>query len=275
MPGDLPEFERPPLVEVVLGVQFEPLERLRVVHLGLLWQDFRDRFPRTEEQVPLEPAVELFGATRPTQPLVRFTVRERPPVPRVWLLSHSGTELIQIQQDRFIRNWRKSPEDARYPRYHKLKEAFQKDYAVFCHRIEQEGLGDIRPNQCEVTYVNVIPANKLVSGHAGIHRICTLFTISYSDGQPPPLEEGALRATYLLRNDKDEPCGRIRVSLEPVLRRHDHQPAFRLLLTARGSPYTQDIGGILSFFDRAHGEIVRTFTAITTPEMHREWGRVR
>lgn len=40
----LPEFGRPPLSEVALSVQFDSLDALRTVHVGLLWNKFRKDF---------------------------------------------------------------------------------------------------------------------------------------------------------------------------------------------------------------------------------------
>ena len=92
------------MVERALGIQFEPLARLDTAQLGLIWQRFRDRFPRTETHPPLPPAVERFEGWRPFQLEVQIEVAEAPPVPRLWLLDEAGTELIQVQPDRFLRN---------------------------------------------------------------------------------------------------------------------------------------------------------------------------
>ena len=53
-PADLPDYEHPPLVEVVLSVQFAELQGYRTVHAGLLWEDkFRKAYPIVAEQPPL------------------------------------------------------------------------------------------------------------------------------------------------------------------------------------------------------------------------------
>ncbi len=49
-PEHLADFERPPAVETVLSVQFEPLPLLQTAHFGLLWNEFRMSFPKTEER---------------------------------------------------------------------------------------------------------------------------------------------------------------------------------------------------------------------------------
>ena len=105
----LPDFERPPVIEVALSVQFKRLEALRSAHLGLLWAKFRpEGFPRTEDHAPLEPAFERFDPNLlRTQLGIEVRASDLPPLPRVWFLNEAGSELIQIQRDRFVHNWRK------------------------------------------------------------------------------------------------------------------------------------------------------------------------
>src|SRR5712692_5340767 len=88
----LPTFDAPPVAEVALSVQFEPLGSLRSVQLGLLWERFRDGYPRVEEHAPLEPVKEEFGARVPPQIGVKIETFDSPPVPRLWFLSQPGTE---------------------------------------------------------------------------------------------------------------------------------------------------------------------------------------
>lgn len=91
-----PSYENPPVVEVALSVQFEPIKALRTPQLGLLWQEFRDRFPVIEEHPPLEPVIERFGGLpRASRGTVQFQMLDTPPVPRCWFLNNEGTELIQ------------------------------------------------------------------------------------------------------------------------------------------------------------------------------------
>ena len=37
---DLPDFEAPPLIEVAISVQFEPIPDLQTPQIGLLWSRF-------------------------------------------------------------------------------------------------------------------------------------------------------------------------------------------------------------------------------------------
>ena len=175
MTQPLPEFDNPPLIEVALSVQFEELGLLRVPQLGYVWHAFRDRFPKLEEQPPLEKSNEQFGPKTAKRPRVRLELSTVPPRPRLWFLNDSGSELVQVQSDRFVRNWRKQEETAEYPRYSRLRKFFQEDFEVFCRLIEAEQWGVIEPNQCEVTYVNVIPAGEGWREHGELDRVITVF----------------------------------------------------------------------------------------------------
>ena len=158
MMKSLPVYQKPPVVEVALGVQFETIEALHAAQLGSVWQAFRKRFPKSEEHPPLESAFEKFGTKPEKERGVRFEVLTALPTPRLWFLNESGNELVQVQQNRFIRNWRKRTDSDEYPRYRHIRECFRKDFEIFRSLIDREQWGAIEPDQCEVTYVNVIPA---------------------------------------------------------------------------------------------------------------------
>lgn len=42
---NLPSFERPPVIETMLGVQFQPLPALRSAHLGAFWKTLGEEWP--------------------------------------------------------------------------------------------------------------------------------------------------------------------------------------------------------------------------------------
>src|SRR4051812_4966915 len=114
---NLPSFERPPVIEVLASIQFDPPIGFTAVHFGLIWDRFRAEFPTVEQRSPLPQMVERLGVAFQGQ-LVQMEFSSEPPLPRLWFVSPSGDELIQVQSDRFIRNWRAVPElENPYPRY--------------------------------------------------------------------------------------------------------------------------------------------------------------
>jgi uncharacterized protein (TIGR04255 family) len=273
MSQPLPEFDQPPVIEVVLGVQFEKLGSLGAPQLGYVWHVFRERFPRTEGKLPLDPAFEHFGPRAGRRPGVQMQLMQAPPEPRLWFLNERGTELVQVQPDRFVRNWRKREDTEEYPRYEKLRESFQQDFEEFRGVICREQWGDVEPNQCEVTYVNLIPADEGWQHHGDLDKVLTVFSARYSDDHLHKPEQAAVSLQYVLKDDKGEPAGRLRIAAEPVLRVSDNRPAIRLSLTARGKPERSTIEDAMAFLDRGHEAVVRGFTSITTPEMHKVWKR--
>ncbi|MFO7907046.1 MAG: TIGR04255 family protein [Planctomycetota bacterium] len=271
MTQPLPEFQKPPVTEVVLGVQFEKLRSLQTPQLGYVWHSFRERFPQTEEQAPLDTVIERFGPQKDRRS-TRLELSSVPPCPRLWFLNKSGTELVQVQLDRFIRNWRKQENTDEYPRYRNLRKLFRQDFEAFCALVESEGWGTVEPNQCEVTYVNIIPAGEGWQDHSELDKVLTVFTKRYSDDWLGEPEKATVNLQFVLR-EGDEPLGRLHIVANAVYHIPTNRPAIRLMLTARGKPEGDGMDGVMRFLDRGHREIVRGFASITKPEMHQVWER--
>jgi uncharacterized protein (TIGR04255 family) len=269
----LPDFANPPVVEVALSVQFEPLRNLRVPQIGLLWQEFRDRFPVTEEHATIDPAIERFGVAQRRQGAVRVEMLQVHPVPRCWFLNAVGTQLIQVQQDRLIHNWRKVGDAESYPRSEHVRGEFAGELEQFRAFLQRERLGELRPNQCEVTYVNKISTGPGGFQHGDLDKLITLFHRRYSDDFLTTPEEVGFTAHYVIPDAAGEPLGRLHVSVEPVFRESDDQPNFLMNLTARGKPVGESIGGALAFLDLGREWVVRGFASITTQNMHHVWRR--
>ena len=272
-PADLPDFENPPLIEVVLSVQFSELRNYRTVHAGLLWHKFRQAYPKFAEHPPLNPTFEAFGAHSPAQP--RFELRQLvgPPVPRLWLINSMDTELIQFQTDRFIHNWRKT-NDADYPRYEILRARFFERLRELDSFVQNEGIGKIEPNQCEVTYVNMIRLDDETDIRVRPEVALRVWSaVDLDDSDPfarlPLMENAGFSIRYVMKSAEDVPLGRLIVAAQPA----GEQPELRLDLTARGAPSESSLDAVAKFFDQGREAIVRGFTALTTPHMHRIWGR--
>jgi uncharacterized protein (TIGR04255 family) len=156
MSRELPNFEAPPLVETILGVEFARLPKFSIPHFGLYWQAIRTDYPTFSVQPPLDSQV---GNTDP-KPLKRsglqIQVLNHPPV-RCWFINTDQTELVQLQPDRFIFNWRKSTGIELYPRYDQhTRPAFAREWQRFTEFTQTEKLGDPAIRQCELTYFNHI-----------------------------------------------------------------------------------------------------------------------
>lgn len=270
-PQDLPDFDKPPLDEVALSVQFNPIPGLQTAQIGLLWSKFRKDFPKTEQHPPLDPLTERFGP--PTRPSVHLELATSPPAPRCWFLREDGSELIQIQQDRFIHNWRKLSADDSYPRYEHVRQQFQSELEIFCDFLNKENVGEFLPNQCEVTYINAVLSGKGWERHGQLGQILSPINAQYSDGFLGEPESVRLAMQYIIPDESGNPMGRLHFSASPAFKSPDNIPLYLLNVTARGAPRGKGIADIIEFMDMGREWIVRGFTSITTPQMHTIWER--
>lgn len=273
-PAHLPDYTDPPVVEVVLGFQFEQLEGFRTVHIGQLWQRFRQSYPSAIEKPQIPPVFETFG-TRAEAPTIRLEQVAHVPLPRVWFVNENQTELIQIQPNKFFHNWRKTKDQADYPHYENIRENFMSDLQTLEKLLKREKIGKLKPNQCEVSYINHIipqPGEHLPSSLGTVFRF-------WSDRNIPKkameLEDARITMRFLIHSkNTNEPAGRLHVTAEPRTIA-DGTRIVVLNLTARGRPEEATHKGVLDFLDLGREEIVQGFTALTTDKMHQRWGRTQ
>ncbi|MGB8478384.1 MAG: TIGR04255 family protein [Acidobacteriaceae bacterium] len=265
-PSDLPDFSNPPVVETVLSVQFERLSAARTAHFGLYWNEIKGRFPITEERGELPPVVEQPPGLPSPGVGIQFEALQAPPTPRFWFANEGRTELIQLQRDRFIKNWQKTGEGNQYPRYERVKEGFERDFSDFINFVARHQLGAIRANQCEVTYVNHIVAGKGWSSHADISKVFSVWR-QPETVYPGPAQDLMFHAGFPILDNSGAFVGRLHATVQSVMRLSDGVPMFVLDLTARGQ-----VGDGTAFFDLGREWIVRSFKELTTPEMHKIWG---
>jgi uncharacterized protein (TIGR04255 family) len=272
----LPEYESPPVREVVLSLQFEPVNSLRSPQLGLVWNIFRKDFPGLEEHPPIAAVTETFGQSASDRLGLQIEMTDMPLLPRLWLLNEMGTELIQIQQDRFIHNWRKTGDGQVYPRYDYIRKRFRSEFETLTSFLTKEGIPPFVINQCEVTYINHIVAGDVWKHHSELSKVLSPWSGSYSDDFLAGGEEDAnMNLRYRITGEDRKPIGRLHVKVQPAYRKSDHAPMFVLTLTARGRPNGDGVEGAFNFLDIGREWIVRGFTSLTTQELHKVWRRKR
>ncbi len=263
----LPDFDDPPVVETVLSAQFDPLPLLQTAQLGLLWGEYRTAFPKTGEHAPLDPVIEQFPERPTGRMALRLQTFENPPIPRLSFANEQGNEMVQVQNDRFIKNWRKEGHGEQYPRYDKtIRPNFDRDYRIFLAFLGRNRFGTPRVNQCEVTYVNHILTGQGWEHYGEVDKLFTFWRPP--DSTPPgPPEDLRLHARFIIPGESGRPIGRLHVDLQPAIRVSDNLPMYVLHLTARGQ-----VGDGLAFFDVGREWIVQTFNKLTAGSMHNIWG---
>lgn len=193
------------------------------------------------------------------------------------MLTETGEELVQVQQDRLVTNWRKNAvPGAAYPRYESRKPDFIEKLNTLKEFASDSGLGDLSFDQCEVTYVNHIYPCEVWEEHKDLARV---FRGWSSDYTLRDAEAISVKARHRIDDEAGAFLGRLHIDLDSAYTRarekKEYTPIFALKLIARGKPTADGIDGVVGFLDIGHEAIVNGFTSITTPEMHRVWRRTR
>jgi uncharacterized protein (TIGR04255 family) len=257
----LPDYEKPPVVEVVCGIVFETIKAFKGHHLGLFWQKVRDEFPGCDHAARLgfNPEVEPFD-------LANY-------LPRAWFVSAKQNTLIQLQDNMFFFNWRRMQEDEDYPRYSTIIEAFKTNLAVFHEFLQEEDLGSVTPKTCELTYINHIPKGE---GWESLSEIKETFPdLAWNSTEkrflPQPITLSG-QIVFPMPDDK----GRLNVTLQRGEKKQpDKCPVLILQIKAQGLGGEKSMDAVWEWFEVAHEWIVRGFTDLTGTTIQKEvWRRL-
>jgi uncharacterized protein (TIGR04255 family) len=269
MDKGFPDYENPPVIEVVCGILFKPLTAFLSPYIGLLWEKYKSGYPQCSEVAPLDPMIERFDEP----PHMMLEIGSIPPLPRIWFLQEQGHGIIQVQRDRFLHNWRKVNPKDEYPRYRVVKQMFMQNLSKFQAFLDENKLGSIEPLQYEMTYVNHIPQGEGWENLGDIGHVLPDFAFAAKKNRfvPEPntvnwrttfvLPEKAARMHMVVRNVRQRDTGRLILLFE---------------LTVRGIGKDKSFEGMSKWFDLARQWIVCGFADLTSHEVQEKiWKRKR
>jgi uncharacterized protein (TIGR04255 family) len=269
---NLPNFRNPPIDELVLSIQFASLSKLKSAHIGMFWEEIFHRFPDVSEQALIGPMFETFGGIR-TAPSFQVQTLFTPLMPRYWFERAGGPDLLQLQHDRMLRNWRQAPDSSRiYPRYEPIRDAFREDMEGFQDWLHSEELGAVIPNQCEVTYINIIRLPDGANPHVQLHRISNVWSDKIVLPESQTLEHSNVQLVSVFEHE-GKPAGRVYTTFQAAYIQISSEPVVRLEITVRGKPHGDTVTAAFDFLDLARAQVVTTFASITTEEMQKFWER--
>jgi uncharacterized protein (TIGR04255 family) len=252
----LPEYDKPPVLEVVFGIQFSALKGIQTRHFGEFWTKIRDEFPITRDMPPLPEISET--------PSVELLLM--PPLRRVFLLSSDQRYVVQLQESRFNLNWRKVEAGDKYPRFGVVFSKFQQAWGDFSAFGELAGLGNLIPNRYELTYVNHLEIKGDVFS-SELEAKAKMFRWQGLDAQFLPAPASASASWQF---QMPESKGIFSANLSHA-KRQDATDLLVLNMACAGPASSKFT--LREWFETAHEWIVRGFTDLTTSEAHKEWGR--
>lgn len=267
-PDNLPDYHNPPIDEVVIAVQFEPIKNFADNNISEFWRLVRGDYPIAQSQPRLEGPIESLDEA-PIGSIIQIPVGISAQG-RMWLISETDDFLIQVQNTRFMQNWRRR--QAPYQHFELLHQMFWDNFGKFRGYLTSGNLPQPVIQQVELTYLNWIPGSSSLTEFfkpASGARIRLLGT----EREP---QDQSWSARYLIPNDL-ELVERLYVQCQPAMRT---QPPYdrgaQLALVFRAARITGiDDGQVESILDLARIMIVETFTELTTESAQRTWDRFK
>lgn len=262
-----PDYENPPVIEVVCGVLFKSIDTLLAPHFGTLWQGYKKDYPLCQEQPPLAPIIEKYDAA----PQKQFHITEVPPLPRIWFVSSDDRGVVQIQRDRFLHNWKKANSGDEYPRYGTVISLFKNRLSIFEKFLSANNIGQIEPIQYEMTYVNHIIKGEGWDNMGEIGKLFPDFCLRTDPSRFLPGPDVInWKTTYVLPNRK----GRMHVTLRNGVLSNINKSVIVMELTVRGIGEDKSREAMWPWFDTAREWIVKGFSDLTSKEAQEKiWKR--
>ena len=261
---DLPSFRYPPVVEVVVGVQFaEPLE-VRTLDVADVWDELGKEIYKDYQEIrPLDPILPLN--------VLRFEVSDGPDFPRYLFKKADGSGYVQFQKNRFLHNWTR-PDGAApdsYERYENTIRNFMDNYKKVL-KVQKEAQRPLpKPHVMELTYVNLIECegDDMADLSSIFRDICWVKDKRFL---PAP---SRLNSVYLF--PIEEIKAMLSASIGLIQLAKDGKNVLKLEMSVKGPLQDHTDSTMRAWCDVAREWIVRGFADLTTPEMHKKWERER
>ena len=184
------------------------------------------------------------------------------PAIRLWLLSTAGDRLIQVQRDRLVLNWRRGDAGQEYPHYDHLRPTYVAVYEDLQTFLAEEGFEAMKPMAVEVTYVNSIDVPSAELPRA----VRSLARIAHPLGEP--IETQLVQAWPGTSESTEPSMLTMTVNRSPLTRE-----SVLLTLSSRSAVASSDPRRVFDAMEQGHRDVVLSFAAVTTDEMHTRWGR--
>lgn len=253
------QYENPPIDEIVCGIRFESIERLRSGHYGILWQKFRDKFPIIEDHCRIGP-VSSKDLENP----------KKTQLPRVWFIHRSENELIQVQRNWFLYNWRKKRARDEYPGYKKVITDFEKYLSYFQEFLSTEKLGYFVEEEYELSYIDVIPRGEGWEDFGDLERV---FPNLLTPSKHSILSTNVRSINWQTIIDLPDDSGRLKLAVRSATRISDKHQLLHIEFNALGNHH--DIS-MVDWFDTTHGVIAELFAHLVSSDIQdKYWRRKR
>jgi len=262
-PAHLPDFDHPPLNEMVLGVQFASVPGFKSVHVQDVWDLYKDEFPTTQDQPLLQPIFETFGGMSPFGIQPFFMGGPPSGVGRVWFISETGNHLIQFQPDRLLINWQKNQNGQPYPHFEGILPIYSSSLRKLATLFKENFGQELRINQAEVIYINLIPVEEF--------SMASEYFKNW-ENTSPEIEGLNITISQVFYDSQQNPYARLIQEIQSAVSPDRKNKVYRMSLTFRGKPAGDSIDDAMTFLMNGREAVVLKFADLTTDKAHQLWG---
>jgi uncharacterized protein (TIGR04255 family) len=259
------KFTNPPILELILGVQFVLLSELTTAHCGWYWRDVLGTdWERPQDASPIPDQFETFQQT-PHWGVQELRLELHQAANTRVLFTHTnGMYRVQVQPTRFILNWKKT--EAGYPSFPTMFHEFDRQLSRFEAFVNQNGLGKLLMNQWELTYLNSLDRNTVWTDASD-------WDMALAGLLGPVLETGKRKFEGVSAEWHYEippQRGRLHVSVRSAY----ENKAILLQTTARGPIGGKGAADWRTGLSVGHDAAVEMFADLATEKANNVWGRV-
>jgi uncharacterized protein (TIGR04255 family) len=270
-----PKFDAPPVVETVLSVQFANLPGYSTAHAGWFWKEYLEKlgeepsrkWSQAVDAPRLEDQFERFGA-EDIWVVPQLAMKLLPPSQsqRTQIIRSDGERMIQVQDSRFILNWKKQA--GAYPSFEPLLDEFRTMLQAFETFAIEARFGKLGYNQWEIAYVDQLKKGDMWESARDWSRIFPGLSM-------PPAQLNQLLSTGDEAMSADwrfsltDRRGRMYIQLRQSRIPPSNEEVLNVTWVARGpvtASETWEQG-----FALGHDAISETFLTITSAEAHERW----
>src|SRR5260221_2726440 len=252
------DLKRPPVVETSLGCFFTGVEGWNILHFGALWEKFRAKYPK----VDFPPAV-----VQVADPPGHFRLMPGQPVfpIRAVFTDERKTQLVQIQTDLFLHNWRKSDENPAYEHYDHIFPLFKADWEAFTSFLREQKLPRPKLSRCEVTYFNHLVRGENWGEYETFPKLFRFWRGFEKGSVFSKLEAAALNLVQTIGK------GKATVVVAPGVRLSDGKEILQVNFTATRTPENSEDRDLFDGLNECHDIALVAFKDIFTDEALKAW----
>jgi uncharacterized protein (TIGR04255 family) len=253
------DLRKPPVVETSLGCFFAGIEGWNILHFGALWEKFRTKYPNVEFPPPLIQNVEL--------PLtIRFSPGDSVIPIRALFTDQLKTQLVQLQTNLFLHNWRKRDENPTYEHYDHILPLFKEDWEVFTSFLEEQKLKRPKFTRCEMTYFNHIVRGEHWNAYEDLPKLFRVWRGFDATSAFKNIEQAAFNVVQSIGR------GKVNVVVSPGVRLSDGKEILQMNVTAARTTEGSEDKELFDGLNECHEISLKAFREFVTRDALRQWG---